>query len=111
MADLKALQQAIKLVADVANAAVKAQTDTTAQAKIAEFAVVLPDLLALLPLIGDIESEVNALAPADYATLLANLATDLSIQNTKIAGIVNASIKLLGDLAVDVPVLIQAIKA
>jgi hypothetical protein len=40
-----------------------------------------------------------ALQPADYAILVSDLAADLSMPDAHVAGIVNASVKLLSDLA------------
>ena len=113
--DLSALQAAIKLVADAVNASIKASGDATSAQKIAEYQTMIPDLLALLPKIGDIPAEVDALAPSDYASLLQSLATDLVLPNSKASGVLNASVKLLSDISQvilpDVQALVAALKA
>lgn len=111
--NLVPLQAAIKLIADATNDAIKASADATTALKLGEFTNLLPDLLTLLPQIGSIS--VSGLAPADYATLLTNLATDLALPAGHTANIINASMKLLEDIATlivpDVQALVAVIQA
>jgi hypothetical protein len=111
--NLVPLQAAIKLIADAAGDAIKASGDSSTALKAAEFENLIPDVLALLPQIGQIS--LAGLAPADYATLLTNLATDLALPASHTAAIINASIKVIEDLVTvvypDVKVLIAAIQA
>lgn len=110
--NLAPLKAAIKLVADGVADGIKAAGEATSAAKLVDFQNLIPDILTLLPQIGDLS--VNGLSSQDYATLLAELATDLAIPNSHIAGIVNASVKLLQDIVVvivpDVEALVEAIK-
>ena len=111
--NLVPLKAAIKLIADAAGDAVKAVGDATPIGKVLEFQNLVPDLLALMPQIGQIS--LNGLAPEDYAALLTELATDLALPAGHTAAIVNASIKLLEDVALtlapDVQALLAAVKA
>lgn len=109
--DLSAIKAAIKLVADAANDVAQLQTSDSAAAKIVKFQNLIPDVLALIPQIGNISAEIDGLSPSDYGSLLAELATDLVIPNSKIGGIVTASIKLIEDLVVVILPDVQAIIA
>lgn len=97
MTNLGPLKAAIKLVADAVSDGIKASGDATTPAKLADFQNLIPDVLNLIPQIGQIS--LSGLAPADYAALLAELAVDLAIPQAHTAAIVNASIKLLQDVA------------
>jgi hypothetical protein len=114
--NLTALQTAIKLIADATTDSIKAAGDSTTAAKIAEYENLLSDVIALIPQIGDIPTEASALAPADYATLVANLATDLALPaGSKLENIVNASVQIISTVATtvvpQVEALIAAVKA
>lgn len=108
-ANLDPLKALVKLVAHAVSASVKAAGDSSASAKIGEFQVLIPDVLALLPQIGSIS--LSGLAPADYVALVEELASDLSVPDAHAAGIINASLKLIADLVPDVEALVAAIKA
>ena len=113
--NLTALQAAIKVVADVVSDSVAAASATSSAAKLADFENLLPDVMALIPQIGDVPSEASALAPADYATLVESLASDLSLPNGKVESIITAAVKLISDIATvivpDVEAVLAAAKA
>lgn len=113
--DLSALKKAIKLVSDAVNDSIKASKDESGAAKMLEYQNLIPDVLNLLPDIGLIPQEAGHLQPEDFASLLAEVATDLALPVGKAEEVVKASIKLLSDVAVvvvpDVAALIKAIKA
>ncbi len=115
MTDITVLKNAIKLVAHAVNDSVKAAADATLAAKFVDFQNLIPDVLVLLPNIGEIPKEAAHLDPEDYAALLAEIATDLTLPPGKTEEIVKASIKLLSDVALvmvpDVAALIAAAKA
>lgn len=104
---LAALQSVIKLIADAADDVVAAGGKFTT-ASLPQFSNLLSDVMALMPQVGSIS--LSGLATQDYVTLLGNVATDLALPAGQTANIVNASIKLLEDLASDIPALIAAIK-
>lgn len=111
--NLAPLQAAIKLIADAVSDAVASKGDSNSVLKAAQFENLIPDVLALLPQIGQIS--LSGLAPADYTTLLTNLAADLALPAGNTASIINASVKLLEDLTTviypDVLALIAAAKS
>ena len=113
--NLTALQSAIKLVADAAMDSVKAIGDSNTASKMAEYENLIPDLMALVPQIGQIPAEASALQPADYAALIQILATDLALPAGHVEGIITVSLKLLTDIVTvivpDVQALIAAIQA
>lgn len=113
--DLSALKAAIKLVSDAVNDSVKPASGDSPAAKLVNFQNLIPDILDLLPKIGDIGAEVNGLSPADYGVLLGELAADLAMPNAHVGAIVTASIKLLEDIVQvilpDVQALIAAAQA
>lgn len=113
--DLTALKAAIKLVADATVDTVKAGSDATSIGKIAEYQNLIPDLMSLVPQIGNIPTEASALQPADYQALIAELAADLNLPAGKVQSIVAASLKLLQDVVTvmvpDVQALLLAVKA
>lgn len=115
MTDIVVLKSAIKLVAHAVNDSVKAAADTNTAAKLLEYQNLIPDVLALLPNIGEIPKEAAHLDPEDYAALLAEIAVDLALPVGKTENIVKASIKLLSDVALvfvpDVEALILATKS
>ena len=98
------LQAAIKLVADAASDVVSGASG------IAGYENLLPDLIGLLPQIGQIKSDISALSPADYEVILVDLAKDMNLPAGKTASVVAASVKLLTDLATDIEAVVAATK-
>jgi hypothetical protein len=103
--NMSALQDAIKLVAKAAGDILSGAADPLSYLNL------LPDLIKLVPEIGDIPVEVSQMVPADYAALAACLAADLAIPDAKIAGIVSASLGLLGSLVSDILPAVEKIVA
>jgi hypothetical protein len=100
-----ALQAAVKLLADAAS-------DVASHASgVAGYENLLPDLLGVLPQVGQIGAQIKALEPADYETLLATVASDLSLPTGKTALVVAASMKLLENLATDIEAVVAASKS
>lgn len=115
MTDISALKKAIKLVADAVNDTIKASGDSNGTAKLMEYQNLLPDILNLLPVIGEIPKEAEHLDAEAYAALIAELAADLILPIGKTESVVKTSLKLLSDVAVvivpDVLAVIAATKA
>jgi hypothetical protein len=89
--NLSALQAAIKLLAD-------AVTDVASKGSVLTYLGLLPDLMGLVPQIGDIPAEVKSMQPQDYVTLAESLAQDLQIPSAKVQGIIQASLVMLNAL-------------
>ncbi len=106
--NLDALKSAVKVVAHAVSDSIKAAKDTTAAARMAEYSNLLPDVMELLPKIGDLS--LTNLAPSDYVSLVQELATDLVVPDAHAAAIIQASMKLIEDLVPDVLALVAAIK-
>lgn len=106
--DLSALKAAIKLLVD-------AGKDVQSGASVVSYANLFPDIIALVPSIGDIPAEAKALEPADYVELVGALASDLSVTDAHSAAIISASVALLNVLVMSalpaVEALLAAIKA
>jgi hypothetical protein len=68
----------------------------------------VPDIMALTPQIGQIPTEAKALSPADYVTLTAALAADLSLSNAAAEQVATTGIDLLQEIVI---VLMPKIKA
>lgn len=109
--NLKPLQDAIKLLADVAIDSVKAAGDSSPVAKAVEFENLLSDLLVLIPEIGEIPASAEHLLPEDFVTLTQNLAEDLVLPNGKAMNLITASITLLKNIELYIVPNIQAIIA
>lgn len=117
--NLSALKAAINLLADAAvdTAAVVAGGGGTlsAFAALLTYKNLVPDVMALVPQIGDIPDETKSLTPADYVALVEELAKDLSLTGARAAAIANAGIYLLQELVIvalpKVEVLAAAVKA
>lgn len=104
--NITALLAACKVLADVVN-------DAAAGSSVDGYANVLPDLMILIPQIGEIGAEAKSLATSDYETLVSQLAGYLNLGSGKAEAVLQASIKLLSDLqpvVVDVQALIAATK-
>lgn len=99
MTNLSALQAAIKLLADLINDSIKAAGDSSIPLKLEEFSNIIPDIMALIPAIGLIPTEAAALQPADYGSLVASFSNDMALPEGKAANIINASVKIISDLA------------
>lgn len=99
-----ALKAALKLIID-------AGKDVAAHGDAASYSNLIGDVVALMPLVGEIPSEAKALIAADYLELVNALVADLAVTNVKAEGIINAALKILSDLFADVPALIVALKA
>ena len=95
-ANLKPLQDAIKLIADVVQDTINAMEEGNSLSKISDFSNILPDLMVLLPEIGEIPNPATLL-PDDYAVLVGTLTSDLVVPG-KAGKIVDASLKLLSDI-------------
>lgn len=114
--NVAALQSAVKIVADAIKDTLAAlQPGQSLVAKVLDFENLVTDVAALIPVIGDIPSEVKAMAPTDAVALVDGLVVDLAISNEHAKAIAESSVKLLSDLAIvivpDVQALIAAIKA
>lgn len=111
--NLTALAGAIKLVADAAKDASSMTTGAGTLGAIMGFENLVPDVLAVLPEIGDIPAEVTKLTPADYLTLVDMLVTDLAVSNAHAQSIIGPSLTLLKDLVTvvlpDLKALVSAI--
>jgi hypothetical protein len=104
--NVPALLAACKVLADVIN-------DVAAGSTVDGYANILPDLITLLPQIGEIGTEAKSLATSDYETLVSQLAGYLNLGTGKAESVLQASIKLLADLqpvVIDVQALIAAAK-
>ena len=104
--NLPALLAALKVVGDVVS-------DATAGAGVDGYANVLPDLITLLPQIGQISAEVKTLQPADYESLVQQFAGYLNLGTGKAEAVLAAAVKLLADLqpiVADVQAIIAATK-
>lgn len=113
--NLQALTDAVNLLGDAVKDSIAAASDSNAVSKTLEFENLVPDLFPLISQIGDLSTEMKNLQPADYITLVTQLASRMAIQNVHAEAIVAASIKLLTDLITtvlpDVQALIAAVKA
>ena len=113
MANLKPLQDAVKLLADLASDSVKAAGDKGNSAVVlADFGSVFEDLFVLLPELSSFPN-LKDLDGKDYTSLLMTLASDLTLSG-KSQNVLNACLKLLGDLVTyvypDVVALVQTAK-
>jgi hypothetical protein len=99
MANLKPVQDAIKLIMDVILGSIGASEGGSAASILSDFSNVMGDLMVLLPEISQFPSP-SSLAPADYEVLVASVAADLVLPagDAKAKAIVDASLKLLSDL-------------
>jgi hypothetical protein len=116
MPNVTALQAAIKMLTDAINDTLSAvEPNQNILKEVFDYENLLPDLIALVPQIGQIPSEVSALQPADYASLLQGLVSELNVTNEKAQAIIAASLKVLADIATvvvpDVQNLIAVIQA
>ena len=114
-ANVTVLNQALKLISDAAIDTQKVVSSTdSALVKLFSYENLVGDLMALLPQIGQIPAEVSQLLPADYTELAQTFVNDLKLTDVQAKTIIEASLKLLNDLALvvlpDVEALITAIK-
>lgn len=110
MSNQPALIAAIKVLVDGALDIKKelAPGQTLLQ-RIEDLGNLIPDVVDELKVIGDLKAEIAALTPADIPALASVVAADLGLEDAHAAAIVNAAIKLLGDIP-DVVALVQAIE-
>lgn len=106
---LAALKQVVKTVAHLGGDILQASHDPSAVQKLADFSNLLPDLMALLPQMGNIF--LTGLAPEDYTALIVELGQDLVIPDAHAAGILNASLNLITAMIGPVKQLMAAINA
>lgn len=105
--DLSALKAAIKLIVD-------AGKDVAAKGSLASYANLLPEVMALLPQLGEIPAEAQGLVAADYLSLVEELVADLAVSDAHAQSVITAALKVLQDVVAmvpDVEALIAAIKA
>lgn len=94
--DLNALKAVIKLFAD-------AVVDTESLIKggvsplnaLLAYKNIVPDVTALVPVVGEIPTEAKALDANDYVDLIATLVADLGITDAHAGSIADAAISLL----------------
>src|SRR4029077_20809645 len=93
--DLNALKSLIKLLADAAldTSAVVAAGAPPVVA-IFTYKNLIPDILSLIPKIGEIPAEAKNLAPSDYVILVTELTKDLSITDIHAGAIIDAVLAL-----------------
>jgi hypothetical protein len=108
----KALQAAIKLVAD----AVDDTVETVAAGgnpitAVLKYENLIGDLITLVPQIGEIPAEAKALTPADYVALVNALVADLGVTDAHAGSIIEASVALLSELATTILPKVQALIA
>lgn len=97
--NLTALKAAIKLVADAAVDTEKViAAGSSPLAALFTYKNLIPDVLALVPQIGDIPTEAKAMVPADYVALVAEFAKDAGLSEASAGTVVNAGIDLLQEL-------------
>jgi hypothetical protein len=104
--NLPALLAACKVLADVVN-------DASSGSSVDGYANILPDLITLLPQIGELDAEAKSLQTSDYETLLSQLAGYLNLGSGKAEAVLQASVKLISDLqpvVADVQAIIAAAK-
>lgn len=112
MTDLSALTAALDLLVDAGKDTMSAQGN--ALQRITAYENLVPDLMALVPKIGDIPEEAKALKPEDYMSLTKHVVERLAVSDAHAQGVIDASINLLNDLVTyivpDVTALLAAIK-
>lgn len=114
--NLKPLKAVIRLVADaVVDTEKVIESGMSPLVALFTYKNLVPDIIALVPQIGEIPSAVKALAPDDYVALVTEFAKDLAITDAHAGTIVDAGLDLLHELiGVALPkaqVLAAAIKA
>lgn len=103
--NIAALQSAIKLIADMTDDVISGAVGATGYINL------VPDIMSLLPQIGQIPAEVKSLQDADYQALLATLTSDLSMPVGKAASTIAASINMLNVIATNVLPAVEALLA
>lgn len=114
--NIDALKKLVKVIADAAKDTVAAaQPGESVVQRLMNYQNLVGDVIAVIPSVGEIPSEVADLSAEDYAALAKELVTDLGIADQHIAGIVNASLALVNDIievvVPDVNNLLAAVKA
>lgn len=109
--DINALKAAIRLVAHETNAFLVSGS----KFELANHQRLIPDLFALIPVMGEIPAEAKDLDPNELAELVAHFAAELALPVGRTQRIVEASVKLIHDIVVvivpDVQAVIEAAKS
>lgn len=112
--DIKALQSALNLIADAAHDYITSK-ENGSTSNFATYENLLPDVLALVPQIGEIPTEVKALTVEDGLILVNGLMARVAISDVHAEAVISASLKILNDvisvLVPDIKALSDAIKA
>lgn len=93
MNDVSALQAALDLLADAAHDYITTTPD--ASGGLAQYQNLLPDVLALVPKIGQIPAEVKGITLADGVTLVSALAARVSIPDDHAEKVLTAALEVL----------------
>lgn len=93
MNDLSALQAALNLIADAAHDYTSA--DPANNKDLSNYQNLLPDVLALVPKIGEIPAEIKGLTLADGVSLVTALAARVIIPEEHAEKVLNASLEVL----------------
>lgn len=110
--DLKALKAAIKLLADAAVDTEKVvATGASPLGALLTYRNLIPDVLALVPQIGELPAEAKDLQPEDYVALVQEFAKDLVITDARAGSLVDAGLALLQELATGVIPKLEALAA
>lgn len=101
--NLKALQDAVKLIVDAVNDSIKvAATGGNPLVALASYQNLIPDLMTLAPEIGEIPADVSAMNPSDYVTLVTGLVGQLGLTDAHVGTILGAALGLLQHIVADV---------
>lgn len=106
--DINGLKAAIGLVAHTVSAVMK----SGGKFEIGNHQRLIPDIFALVPVIGEIPAEAKDLDPNEMSELVAHFAAELALPVGRTQRVVEASIKLIHDIVVvivpDVKAVIEA---
>lgn len=98
--NISALKKAIKLLADAAVDTEKVvATGASPLGALLTYRNLIPDVLALVPVIGELPAEAKDLKPEDYVALVQEFATDLAITDARASSLVDAGLALLQEMA------------
>lgn len=113
MADLSALQAAIKLVADAVKDtdSVVSSGSKSPLAALLTYENLVPDFLSLAPELALIPSEISAMAPGDYLALAESLMGQLQLSNAHAEAVIKAAMAVLAPLVALFPSLEALIAA
>ncbi len=97
--DLSALKAAIKLLADAAVDTEKVvASGGNPLVALFTYKNLIPDVVALVPVAGNIPTEGKAMVPADYVVLVTELAKDLGVTDAHAGVIIDSALALLTEL-------------